>query len=163
MLIGYIVVFLILLLTYIVFIGSLGLYSVVTGVIVSTIITAIGAKYLVSNPKKLTELSRLLHLLKYIIVFIRTEIVCHIDVIKRVITGRVTPGIVRVPYDLKSNYAITLTACSITNTPGTVVVDIGEDERAFYVHWIYVKTTKTEEIRKHVSKAYEDCARKIFD
>lgn len=160
---GYIIIFLVLLLAYIVFTGSLTVYSITTGIIVSAIITAIGAKYLVSNPRKLAEPIRLLYLLRYLTVFVKAEIIHHIDVIRRIITGKVAPGIVRVPYSLESNYAITLTACSITNTPGTVVVDIGDDEKAFYVHWIYVKTTKTEEIRKHISQAYEGCTRKIFD
>ena len=160
---GYIVLLLLLLTIYIVFTGSTSLYTVATGVIASIITFALFHRYTVKNPHKLLDVKRLGYLIAYLIEFIKAEIQCHIDVIKRIITGEISPGIVKVPYDLRSDYAVTLTACSITNTPGTVVVDIDENEKAYYVHWIYVATTKREEIRKQISYTFEKYAKKIFD
>ncbi len=161
MVVGYIVVFVLSFLIYIVFVGSISAYDVLTGIVVSLFVSLITTRYLVSNPSKLANPRRLAYLIAYLVSFTIMEIRCHLDVIKRIITGKTAPGIVRVPYELSSNYAVTLTACSITNTPGTVVVDI--DEKAFYVHWIDVKTTRTDEIRREVSSVYEEYARKIFD
>jgi len=160
---AYFVIFILCLLVYIVFVGSVSIYDIVTGVIGSILVTILTTKYIIQDVRKLTNVNRLIYLLKYFVVFIRAEIACHIDVIKRIITGRIAPGIVRVPYELKSDYAITLTACSIINTPGTVVVDIDREEHAFYVHWIDIKTIKPEEIRREVSYIFEKFAQVIFD
>jgi len=160
---SYIAVLVILFLVYIVFIGSISLYDVITGIIAGAIVSAFAAKYLVSNPGKLVDLRRLFYLLKYILVFIRMEISAHIDIVKRVIKGKVNPGIVKVPYELESDYAITSVACSITNTPGTYVIDLDTGDHTFYVHWIDVKTFKRDEMHKLISLDYEKCAKKIFD
>ena len=71
----------------------------------------------------------------------------NLDVAYRVITGKIRPGIVKIPSRLKTDLGITLLANSITLTPGTLSVDI-DKENNIYVHWIYVrhKKPKTEEI-----------------
>jgi len=62
----------------------------------------------------------------------------NIDVAKRVITGNIRPGIVKVNPGLTNDVAKTLLADSITLTPGTLTVDV-DDEGNFYIHWIYVE------------------------
>lgn len=62
----------------------------------------------------------------------------NIDVAKRVITGEIRPGIVKINPGLKTDVAKTLLADSITLTPGTLTVDV-DDDGAFYIHWIYVE------------------------
>ena len=62
----------------------------------------------------------------------------NIDVAKRVITGKIRPGIVKVTPGLKSDIARTLLADSITLTPGTLTVDV-DDAGGFYIHWLYVE------------------------
>jgi len=71
----------------------------------------------------------------------------NLDVAYRVLTGRIKPGIVRIKPALKSGFATTLLANSITLTPGTLTVDIGKDNELF-VHWINVKDKepKTEQV-----------------
>ena len=53
-----------------------------------------------------------------------------------VITGRIRPGIVRVPVDLKNDAQYTILSNSITLTPGTLTIDACPEEKALYVHWI---------------------------
>ncbi len=62
----------------------------------------------------------------------------NIDVAKRVITGNIRPGIVKVRPDLKTDVGRTLLADSITLTPGTLTVDV-DDAGFFYIHWLYVE------------------------
>jgi len=50
----------------------------------------------------------------------------------------IKPAIVKVKTTLKSEFAKTLLANSITMTPGTITVDIIDDE--FYVHLIYLRS-----------------------
>lgn len=49
------------------------------------------------------------------------------------------PGIIRIPLEAKSDMEITLLANLINLTPGTIVVDISDDKKVFYVHTISVK------------------------
>ena len=62
----------------------------------------------------------------------------NIDVAYRVLTGKINPGIVRISPNLKTDLGITMLANSITLTPGTLSVDIDEDNNDLYVHWINV-------------------------
>jgi len=66
----------------------------------------------------------------------------NIDVAYRVITGKINPGIVKISPQLKSDAAITMLANSITLTPGTLSVDIDEDNNDLYIHWINVTDLK---------------------
>lgn len=60
------------------------------------------------------------------------------DVARRVITGKIRPGIVRISPGLNSVFGATLLANSITLTPGTLTVDIDEKNN-LYVHCLYFK------------------------
>ena len=53
-----------------------------------------------------------------------------------VITGKIRPGIVKVPVDLEKDAQYTILANSITLTPGTLTIDACPKEKALYVHWI---------------------------
>ena len=93
--------------------------------------------------------------------FFVAEVKAHADVIGRIITGNFEPGIVKVPLKVKSEYARTLVANSITNTPGTVVVDA--DENYLYVNWINVTTENPEEAKKEICEEFEKFAERIFE
>ncbi len=152
--------------TYIVFSGSTSFYDLVTGAIVSIVVGLIVANIVVEKPKKLVEVQRLLWLIAYAIYyFFVAEVKAHLDVMYRILHPKmpVNPGIVRVPYDVETDYAITTIANSITNTPGTVVVDIDPDKKVFYVHWINIRALEPEKTREYVSKSFEEYAGKIFD
>ncbi|HCL78534.1 MAG TPA: cation transporter [Synergistaceae bacterium] len=69
--------------------------------------------------------------------FAKGLLTANIDVAKRVITGEIRPGIVKVNPGLTNDLSKTLLADSITLTPGTLTVDI-DDDGNYYVHWIYV-------------------------
>ena len=81
--------------------------------------------------------------------------------IKRILTMDIRPGIVKVPIDVKNDYSRILVAHSITNTPGTVTVDM--DDNYIYVNWINVVTEKPKEARKRISEEFEKFAEKIFE
>jgi multicomponent Na+:H+ antiporter subunit E len=67
------------------------------------------------------------------------------DVAKRVITGKINPGIVKFNPRLKTDMGRTMLANSITLTPGTLTVDIDE-EGTFYIHAINLESlTPTEQ------------------
>ena len=150
---------------YIVYTGSYSLFEVVLGIIASIFVGILFADVVVSRPSKVFNPVRWLWLIIYGIYYLTViELKAHLQVVKLVFTpGSVKPGIVRIPYNVKTDYAITTIANSITNTPGTVVVDIDEERKKMYVHWIKVVDKSDEGARKHVSEVFEKYASRIFD
>ena len=51
----------------------------------------------------------------------------------------VTPGIVRIPLDVKTDFEISFLANLITLTPGTLSLDVSDDKEVLYVHSMYIK------------------------
>lgn len=84
----------------------------------------------------------------------------NLDVAYRVITGKIKPGIVRVPVDLENDAQYTILSNSITLTPGTLTVDACPDEKALYVHWINV-TEKEPESSEVIAGSFEKWARRL--
>ena len=152
--------------TYIIFSGSVSTYDLVTGVLVSVVVGTLVANLTVKNPVKMAQVWRLGWLIIYAIrYFLVDEVKAHLDVIYRILSPSmpIKPGIVKVPYEVETDYAMTTVANSITNTPGTVVVDVDPECKCYFVHWINVRTTVPEESRRHISEVFEKYAKKVFD
>ncbi len=148
--------------TYILFTGSTRPYDLFTGALVGIIIGALVGKFLVEDDAKALNPLRWAWALVYFIwYFLVAEVKAHTDVIGRIITGKVEPGIVKVPLKVKGEYARALVANSITNTPGTVVVDADED--CLYVNWINVMAENPGEAKKEVCEEFEKYAERIFE
>ena len=152
-------------LVYIIFTGSVRFYDIFTGAIVAGVVGALVANITVTNPSKLANPKRFLWLIAYALrYFFVDEVRAHLDVMYRILHPKmpIRPGIVRVPYDVKTDYAITAVANSVTNTPGTVVVDIDEGKRLYYIHWINVKGVEVS-ITKEIIRKFEFFASRVFD
>ena len=152
--------------TYIVFSGSVSAYDIIAGIITGAVLGVLFSEFMVKNPGKVFNPARWAWLIAYALYyFFVAEVKAHLDVMYRILHPKmpVKPGIIKIPYTVETDYAITSVANSITNTPGTVVVDIDPSEKVYYVHWINVKSPKPEEARKHVSETFEKFSHKIFD
>lgn len=152
--------------TYILYSGSITMFEVLSGTIIALVLGIMFSSLVVQKPVKVIKLSRWLYLVIYAIkYFLIYETRAHIDVITRILHPKlpVNPAVVKVPFYVDTDYAITSIANSITNTPGTVVVEVNHVDRVFYVHWIDAKTLEPEGARKHISIDFETYSRKIFD
>lgn len=152
--------------TYIVFSGSATLFDILTGLAISIPIGVVTANILLTNPMKVFNPRRWLWVVLYALhYFFIDEVKAHVDVIKRILHPKmpINPGIVKIPVKVKTSYALTAVANSITNTPGTVVVEVDEEKGYFYVHWIDVKTVDPEEARRSISEVFEKFAKNVFD
>ena len=89
------------------------------------------SKYFIIVPK----------LLILLISFVYELIKANIEVAYEVITPKfkMTPGIVMIPLDVKSNIGITLLANMISLTPGTLSIDVSNDRKVLFVHAMYLK------------------------
>ncbi len=98
-------------------------------------------------------------LIVYIFTFLRELVKANVDVAKRVFGGckDVNPGIVKVPVDLKGDYAQAMLANSITLTPGTITMDIAEQEGKtyYYIHWIDVAETDRDKAGELIKGSLE--------
>lgn len=164
---SFMVTFILMFVVFLIASASISPMDIVLGLITSAVVAAFTSTLLVKEaPKKALNVIRWAWAIAYFFYyFLIIEPKCHWDVIKRILHPKVPirPGIVRVPYGVKSDYAITAVACSITNTPGTVVVDIDEERKRYYVHWIDVKTTDPKGCYEMISKIFEIYSRRIFD
>lgn len=121
---------------------GLGLWSyeeIIFGIILSVIVGIIGRKIFVKKSLRMANPVRWFIFLGYLIgPFFVSLAKANLDVAYRVITGKINPGIVKISPNLKTDFGITLLANSITLTPGTLSVDIDEDNNDLYIHWINV-------------------------
>ena len=69
-----------------------------------------------------------------------------------------TPGIVRLPLDAKSDAEILLLAALINLTPGSVALDVSDDRRVMYVHVMYIQTP--DRARAEIKEGFE---RRVLD
>jgi len=113
--------------------------SIILGIVISLAITVI-CRHLLSKdtPRIILHPKRWVAFIVYICFMVYVEIVSHIDVMKRIITGKVRPAIVEIPVEFKTTLGKTLLGNSITLTPGTLTVNATEDDR-FFIHTIGYK------------------------
>lgn len=103
-----------------------------TGYLVGLFILFILRRYLVKEFYLIT----FFNLANLFLVFIYELFISSIVVAKQIIQPKIniTPGIFTLETDLEGDVEITLLALLITLTPGSVVMEISEDNRLFYIH-----------------------------
>ncbi len=137
--------------------------NLVVGSVASLVCTVIFARYYFAGVVKFIQPYRWLWFLVYLAIFIISCIKANLDVAYRVLHPKmpIKPGIVKVKTSLKSEFAKTLLANSITMTPGTLTVDIiGE---YFYIHWIYVRSEDPEVYTKMIMGVFEKYIKKFAE
>ncbi len=105
---------------------------------------------------------RITSFITYIPIFIIEMVKANIDVARRVINPNlpINPGIVKINTDLKSDYAKLFLANSITLTPGTLTMDVKDEN--LYIHWIDVVSTNKDEQKEQIAGKFEDTLGGIF-
>ena len=110
---------------------------------------------------------RLGALIVYVFVFLGELFKANLDMAKRCFGGctNVNPGIVKVPVNLKSEYAQAMLANSITLTPGTISLEVAEEDGQtwYYIHWIDVTETDAEKAGEVIKGRMEKWIRRIWE
>ena len=75
----------------------------------------------------------------------------------------IRPGTVRVRTSLKSDSGRAALANSITLTPGTLSVDIDDEEGVLYVHWLTVEAEDEEGATRMIVSRFEPLLKRIFE
>jgi len=151
----YIAVFILSLIFWFLLTFKFSVPNLIVGSVASAVCSAIFGKYYFQNVYKYLQPWRWFWFLVYLTVFIWECIKANFDVAYRVLHPAmpIKPGIVKVRTTLKSEFAKTLLANSITMTPGTITVDIIDDD--FYIHWIYVSSEDPEVYTKKITGDFE--------
>ena len=84
----------------------------------------------------------------WLFIFPGELIKANVNMAKLVLGGckNVRPGIVKIPSELQSDYGRAALANSITLTPGTITMEIAEEDgqTQYYVHWIEAESDGAE-------------------
>ena len=111
--------------------------------------------------------SKFFGLLAYVPLFLCELVKANWDVAKRALGGckNVNPGIVKVPVNVKSEYGQSMLANSITLTPGTITMDIAEEDGQtyYYIHWIDVTAESGEAAGEAIKGTLEKGVRRVFE
>lgn len=122
--------------------GDVGIWNrgeLTTGLILSVLVGALVVRVIPPGWVKVLNPRRWGLFLVYLIgPFFWAMTKANLDVVYRVITGRIKPGIVRITPQLPNDVSTTLLANSITLTPGTLTVEVDEKTNDLFIHWINV-------------------------
>ncbi len=125
--------------------------ELILGVVIAAIVAGFTSKFFIHNQAfYLYNPVRLAILVFYlVIVFLWEMIKANVSMAAIVLSPNMKdykPGIIRVPAGEKpsSTYGMALLSNCITLTPGTITLDVAEDEEGnnyYYIHWIDVAET----------------------
>ncbi len=106
-------------------------------------------------------LQRVPKLIRLVFYFLWTIIVANFRMAKAVISplDRLSPAIVAVPLDLESEIGITLLANWITLTPGTLSLEISEDQKTIFIHTY--QCTDVDAFRAQIKNEFEHRIKEI--
>ncbi|MFH1398382.1 MAG: Na+/H+ antiporter subunit E [Candidatus Omnitrophota bacterium] len=137
----------------------------IVGILVCALVSFVTGDMFIRRPHKFKQISRYLWFLYYIPLFIWECIKANIDVAYRVAHPDllINPGIIKVKTILKSDTALTFLANSITLTPGTMSVDIDQENGFLYIHWIYIKDQDTQKAAEIIVRRFERLLKRIFE
>lgn len=159
----YITLFILSLIFWLLLTFKLTVPNIIVGSVASVICSLFFGRFFIANDYKLLQPHRYFWFIVYLFVFIWECIKANFDVAYRVLHPAmpIRPGIVKVKTTLKSDLAKMLLANSITMTPGTISVDIIEDN--LYIHWIYIRSEDPEVYTGMITGPFEKYIKKIIE
>ena len=106
--------------------------------------------------------TRLYHFIVYTGIFLVELVRANVNMMRYVYAPRIDikPGIVRIKTKLKTPMGRLALANSIGLTPGSLVIDIDDDN--LFIHWLDVKTTDPEEATRAIAGPFEEHLGKAF-
>ena len=159
----YIALFILSLIFWLLLTFKLTVPNIIVGSVASVICSLFFGRFFITNVYKLLQPQRYFWFVVYLFVFIWECIKANLDVAYRVLHPAmpIRPGIVKVKTTLKSDLAKMLLANSITMTPGTISVDIIDDN--IYIHWIYIRSEDPDVYTGMITGPFEKYIKKIIE
>ncbi|MEW9501999.1 Na+/H+ antiporter subunit E [Jeotgalibacillus marinus] len=108
-------------------------------------------------------MGRVVAVVKLTILFTRELIKANWEVFTIILRPKmnITPGIFKYDTALKSKWEVTLLSLLITLTPGTLVVDVSDDNQSLYIHALHITDVQNlvSSIRDGFEKAITEVSR----
>lgn len=84
--------------------------------------------------------TRVIKLFKLLLIFSRELVMANFEVLRLVLSPKlnIQPGIFRYETTLKSGWKISLLSMLISLTPGTLVVQVSQDNKILYIHALHM-------------------------
>lgn len=160
-----ITVFILSLISWLALTGINDIQEIIAGLIISLIVTLISGHFLVTSKKKNNLFKRLIYGLGYIFKFLWEMIKANFHVAYIVIHPKlpIKPGIIKIHSELQKDVSLTMLSNSITLTPGTLTVDIDEQQKNLYIHWIDVKSRDVAENTRTIGARFEPILAEVFE
>jgi multicomponent Na+:H+ antiporter subunit E len=94
-------------------------------------------------------------ILKLLVLFHNELVLSNLAVIRHILRPQlnVRPGIFALTTELKSDWEITLLACLITLTPGTLTLDVSPDQETLYIHAMDIEDA--ELLQRQIKESFE--------
>ena len=146
---------------------NMDMQELIVGIVVSVIIGYFTSPLFVHcDGFWIFKKGRIFKLLAYIPFYFVELVKANIDVAKRALSKEVNinPGIVKIDTELESDYGLAMLANSITLTPGTITMDIYEEDgkNHMYIHWIDVASEDEKKAGEIIKGSFEKRIRGIF-
>lgn len=142
---------------------TLDVQNLIAGGVVAIAVGLVFGNMFVDEPKKVFQPQRWFWAFVYMPVFLWELTKANFDVAYRVLHPKlpITPGIVKVRTNLKTEMGKVFLANSITLTPGTFTVDLKDE--FLYIHWINVRYKDIDKASQEIVGRFERFLIRIFD
>lgn len=152
-------VVIVLFIVFILYSGRLSIYTLLAAILVSSLVVL----YAIHELPYIC-FHGLIYIIPLVIDFIATEIREHLLMARTIVSrgARLQPVIVEIPLSIKSDTSIAILSHIITNTPGTIVVDVDKERRIMRVHWLFPTTTEPGKAKEAIVGRFEKYLEKIF-
>jgi len=123
---------------------------------VGIILAALIVRLLRKSYRQEKSFIRVRNIGRYLLSFSRELVVANLQVLRIVLSPRIRirPGILAYQTRCRSPFGVTMLANSITLTPGTLSVDISEDNRTIFVHTLDI--SHPDEVRESIRRGLEE-------
>jgi multicomponent Na+:H+ antiporter subunit E len=147
---------------WVVLLGQFTLANILFGLVVGYGLMFLFRNTLVPDTSYFRKVSQAV---TFVLYFLWELMISNLRVAKEVLTPglQMKPGIVAVPLDVTTGFEITLLANLITLTPGTLSLDISDDNKIIYVHTMYVDALDLEAFRDSIKQGFEKQVKEIFE
>lgn len=144
---------------------SLDLQHLIAGIAVAGLVAILMGDMFTDQAPKWFQPKRYLWFAIWIFVFTYECIKANIEVACMVLNPRlpINPGIVKVRTILKSDTGLTFLANFITLTPGTLAVDVNQQEGVLYIHWINVRAQGEQDASRIIVSKFERILKEVFE
>jgi multicomponent Na+:H+ antiporter subunit E len=116
--------------------GSFSFTDLVVGLVLGLLVMSIASPFRAERGYA----GRIWQGLGFLLWFLKELWVSSIKVARDILTPslRARPGVIAVPLDAETDLEITMLACLVTLTPGTLSLDVSADRRTLYIHAMFV-------------------------